>query len=63
VKDERIDALFNEITVNIFTDLFAMTPVSKLYTGRDPALRARQAGSLNPYVAHADIANEKKTIS
>ena len=36
-----------------------MTSVSKLHTGRDPALRPRQSGSLNPYVAHTDIANEK----
>jgi hypothetical protein len=40
-----------------------MTSVSKLSTGRDTALRPRQAGSLNPYFAHADIANEKISLN
>jgi len=57
--------MFSKITVNISADSlsvvnFAMTSVSKLHTGHDPALRPRQAGSLNPYFAHADTANEKK---
>jgi len=65
--DERIDALFSKITVNVSADSlsvvnFAMTSVSKLHAGRNPALRLRQTGSLNPYFAHADIANEKKNL-
>jgi len=55
---------FSKITVNVSADSlflvnFAMTSVSKLHTGRDPALRPHQAGSLNPYFAHADTANVK----
>jgi hypothetical protein len=68
MKDERIDALFSKISLNISSDSlsvvnFAMNSVSELHIGRDPGLRPRQAGSLKPYVAHADIANEKISLN